>query len=120
MWESCMARRLSKAFLKWEAEDWKDFDKWTGNADGRHVSSKPARAREYTATFIEQGYCFNAGESSIPDSALRGVYARNSVYQQITGSESFEPPLSRPEQITPVRRLQGQPDNSEPCGRLAV
>jgi hypothetical protein len=60
------------------------------------VFSKPARAREYTATFIDRGYCFNAGESSIPDSALRGVYARNSVYQQITGSEFFEPPLSRP------------------------
>jgi hypothetical protein len=30
---------------------------------------------------------------------LRGVYARNSVYQQVTGWGSFEPVLSRAEQI---------------------
>jgi hypothetical protein len=38
-----------------------------------------------------------SGISSI--SSLRGVYARNSVYEGVTGWESFEPALSRVEQI---------------------
>ena len=76
------------------------FDKWTGNADGRQVVfSKPARAREYTATFIDQGYCFNAGEWNFPDSPLRGTCAHNSVYEQVTGWGSFEPVLSRAEEM---------------------
>ncbi|HET9285291.1 MAG TPA: HipA family kinase [Candidatus Angelobacter sp.] len=76
------------------------FDKWTGNSDGRQaVFVKPARARTYRAVFIDQGYCFNAGEWNFPDSPLRGVYARNSVYEAVTGWDSFEPILSRVEQI---------------------
>lgn len=76
------------------------LDKWTGNADGRQVIfSKSAKARKYNATFIDQGYCFNAGEWNFPDSPLRGVYARNCVYECITGWESFEPVLSRAEQM---------------------
>ncbi len=76
------------------------LDKWTGNADGRQVVfTKPVRARKYDVTFIDQGYCFNCAEWDFPDAALRGVYSRNSVYQQVTGWESFEPALSRAEQI---------------------
>ena len=72
------------------------FDKWTGNADGRQaVFFKRGRERKYTAAFIDQGYCFNAGEWSFPDAPLRGVYARNFVYLGVTGWESFEPWLSR-------------------------
>jgi hypothetical protein len=76
------------------------LDKWAGNADGRQVIfAKPATVRKYSATFIDQGYCFNAGEWNFPDSALRGTYARNCVYQQVTGWDSFEPVLSRAEQM---------------------
>jgi len=76
------------------------LDKWAGNADGRQVVfTKPATARKYTATFIDQGYCFNCSEWNFPDSPLRGAYARNSVYQDVTGWESFEPALSRAEQM---------------------
>jgi hypothetical protein len=76
------------------------FDKWAGNADGRQtVFTKPATAREYSATFVDQGYCFNCSEWNFPDSPLRGVYARNSVYQHVTGWQSFEPVLSRAEEI---------------------
>jgi hypothetical protein len=76
------------------------LDKWAGNADGRQVVfTKPATARKYSATFIDQGYCFNCSEWNFPDSPLRGVYARNCVYQQVTGWECFEPVLSRAEQI---------------------
>ncbi len=73
-------------------------DKWLGNANGRQaVFWKKTNERKYTATFIDQGYCFNAGEWNFPDSALRGVYARNFVYQGVRGWESFDPWLSRVE-----------------------
>jgi hypothetical protein len=76
------------------------FDKWTGNADGRQaVFSKKADARKFALTLIDNGYCFNAESWDFPDSPLRGVYARNRVYEQVTGWESFEPILSRLEQI---------------------
>ena len=76
------------------------LDKWAGNADGRQVVFiKPATARKYSAIFIDQGYCFNCSEWNFPDSPLRGVFARNCVYQHVSGWESFEPVLSRAEQI---------------------
>ncbi len=72
------------------------LDKWTGNCNGRQaVFERRGRERKYRATFIDQGFCFNAGEWSFPDSPLRGVYARNSVYAPVTGWASFEPWLSR-------------------------
>jgi hypothetical protein len=40
---------------------------------------------------IDQGFCFNAGEWNFPDAPLRGLYARNRVYQGVTGMESFAP-----------------------------
>jgi hypothetical protein len=76
------------------------FDKWTGNSDGRQAVfvQRPPR-RTYEAMFIDQGYCFNAGEWNFPDSPLRGAYARNSVYEFVTGWHSFEPTLSWIEQM---------------------
>src|SRR5271166_3574181 len=72
------------------------FDKWTCNADGRQAAFWKRRSeRKFTASFIDQGYCFNAGEWSFPDAPLRGVFGRNDVYAGITGWESFEPWLSR-------------------------
>src|SRR5436305_694970 len=79
------------------------IDKWLGNANGRQaVFWKKTNERKYTATFIDQGYCFNAGEWNFPDSALRGVYARYFVYQGVCGWESFEPWLSRVENMDPA------------------
>jgi len=72
------------------------LDKWTGNCNGRQaVFDRRPRDRRYRATFIDQGFCFNAGEWTFPDSPLRGVYARNRVYAAVTGWKSFEPWLSR-------------------------
>jgi hypothetical protein len=82
------------------------FDKWTGNADGRQVVfHKEMRARRYTASFIDFGYCFNAGEWSFPDAPLRGVYGLNDVYEGIESWDDFDPWLSRIERF-PVRQLQ--------------
>lgn len=71
------------------------LDKWTGNANGRQAAFwRKLRERKYTVSFIDQGYCFNAGEWTFPDVPLRGVYARNEVYEGVSGWESFEPWLS--------------------------
>jgi hypothetical protein len=76
------------------------LDKWTCNADGRQaVFSQTNRRARYKATFIDQGYCFNAGEWNFPDSPLRGVYARNCVYNHVTGWDAFEPALTRAEEM---------------------
>ena len=75
-------------------------DKLCGNCNGRQaVFERGARDRKYRATFIDQGFCFNAGEWTFPDAALRGVYPRNCVYTWVTGWESFEPWLSRLEAL---------------------
>jgi hypothetical protein len=76
------------------------LDKWTCNANGRQAAFyRRGRDRKYTAAFIDQGYCFNAGEWTFPDAPLRGVYLRNEVYAWVRGWESFEPWLSRVEQL---------------------
>jgi hypothetical protein len=76
------------------------LDKWTGNANGRQAAFwRKSREKLYTASFIDQGYCFNAGEWTFPDFPLRGVYARNEVYESVHGWESFEPWLSRIEKM---------------------
>ena len=74
------------------------LDKWTDNANGRQaVFLRKARERRYTACFIDQGYCFHAGEWRFEDVPLRGVYPRNCVYGGIRGWECFEPWLTRME-----------------------
>ena len=79
-------------------------DKWTGNCNGRQaVFERRARERKYKATFIDQGFCFNACDWTFPDSPLRGVYARNSVYARVRGWASFEPWLSRVEALDETR-----------------
>ena len=77
------------------------LDRWTCNCDGRQAvfSRKGKRSRGYFATFIDQGYCFNASEWSFPDSPLRGVYARKCVYKDIVNWDAFEPALTRAEQM---------------------
>ena len=83
------------------------FDKWTCNTNGRQTLffQEPVReghdartqdaAPRYRTRMIDQGFCFNAGEWNFPDAPLRGLYARNRVYQGVTGMESFAPWLER-------------------------
>ena len=77
------------------------LDKWVCNADGRQAVyvRKTSRSRRYSATFIDQGYCFNAGEWTFPDYPLRGVFANNCVYEGVTGWDAFEPALTRAEEM---------------------
>jgi hypothetical protein len=78
------------------------LDKWTCNINGRQaVFQKSRRERRYNATFIDQGYCFHAGEWKFVDVHLGGVFAENTVYRGVTGWASFEPWLSRIENFAP-------------------
>jgi len=81
------------------------FDKWTCNTNGRQTlffretgDAGESGTGRYKTLMIDQGFCFNAGEWNFPDAPLRGLYARNRVYQGITGMESFGPWLERLEE----------------------
>jgi hypothetical protein len=77
------------------------LDKWTCNINGRQaVFQKGRRERRYQATFIDQGYCFHAGDWKFIDISMGGVFADNTVYRGVTGWVSFEPWLSRIENLT--------------------
>ena len=86
------------------------FDKWTCNTNGRQTiffreeRRRPVpegdgngsgdewhEERDYKTAMIDQGFCFNAGEWNYPDAPLRGLYARNRVYEGVIGLESFAP-----------------------------
>jgi hypothetical protein len=87
------------------------LDKWTCNTDGRQaIFSRRSHDKKYTASFIDQGYCFNAGEWTFVDRPLRGVYPRNEVYATVNGWDSFEPWLSRIEELDEqvIWRLAGE------------
>ena len=82
-------------------------DKWTGNCNGRQaVFERRPRERKYRAAFIDQGFCFNAGEWTFPDAPLRGVFARNQVYEKVTGWDSFDPWLHRVESFAAEKLWQ--------------
>jgi hypothetical protein len=78
------------------------FDKWTCNCNGRQViffRSVDEDDPAYSALLIDQGFCFNDGDWSFPDSPLRGLYPRRLVYEKVEGFKSFEPFLSRIENL---------------------
>jgi hypothetical protein len=80
------------------------FDKWSGNMDARQVAYwRRTPEYKYTAVFIDQGYCFNAGDWTFPDQPLRGVHTLNEVYNSVTDWDSFDPWLKRIEQLTQNR-----------------
>jgi hypothetical protein len=75
------------------------FDKWTCNTNGRQAVffREPGRPN-HQALMIDNGFCFNAGEWNFPDAPLRGLYARQRVYDSVRALDSFEPWLNRLEQ----------------------
>jgi len=100
------------------------FDKWTCNTNGRQTiffreerhrpaaqgggpeeEDQPPEDRDYRAAMIDQGFCFNAGEWNYPDAPLRGLYARNRVYEGVIGMESFAPWTERVEKSVTERVL---------------
>jgi len=100
------------------------FDKWTCNTNGRQTiffrqeTRRPfpqgdgtenrhatSEEQEYRAAMIDQGFCFNAGEWNYPDAPLRGLYARNRVYEGVIGMQSFAPWTDRVEKSVTERVL---------------
>ena len=79
-------------------------DKWTCNTDARQATFwRLSREKKFNVTFIDQGCCFNTGDWTFPDGALRGVYAENDVYENVRSWDSFEPWLSR---------IEGMPEST--------
>ncbi len=82
------------------------FDTWTCNTDGRQVIlGRHDIGTPYQAWMIDQGFCFNGGGWNFPDKPRRSLYARNVVYQQVRGIESFEPWLAKLESEIGVQVL---------------
>lgn len=78
------------------------LDKWTCNCDGRQVifyRTLDQSGNRYSATLIDHGFCFNDGEWNFPDNPIRSLYPRRLVYESVRGLKSFEPYLSRIENI---------------------
>jgi hypothetical protein len=78
------------------------FDKWTCNCDGRQMifyRSADQEGSAYSAKLIDQGFCFNDGDWNFPDSPIRSLYPRRLVYESVRGLQSFEPFLSRVENL---------------------
>ena len=78
------------------------FDKWTCNCDGRQVvffRTTEEEGSAYSALLIDQGFCFNDGDWNFPDSPIRGLYPRRWIYEKVEGFKSFEPFLSRIENL---------------------
>jgi hypothetical protein len=99
------------------------FDKWTCNTNGRqaiffrdadgaaHSLERGAgTAARYCARMIDNGFCFNAGEWNFPDAPLRGLYARQRVYQGVRGMDSFDAWIARVERIeeSALEEIYGQ------------
>jgi hypothetical protein len=78
-------------------------------ADGPHSGGAPGGSSvfgtEYRTLMIDQGFCFSAGDWKFPDAPLRGLYARNRVYESITGMHSFGPWLESLEERSTERVL---------------
>src|SRR5258706_11500029 len=63
-------------------------------SSGNRRAAKDTRRRLSTRDFVSM-----LGSGPFPDSPLRGVYSRNRVYEIVTGWETFEPALTRAEQM---------------------
>ena len=90
------------------------FDKWTCNTNGRQTlfyqasqDGEGLHIGHYRTLMIDQGFCFNAGEWNFPDAPLRGLYARNRVYESVTGRETFGVWLERIEKRMNEEVLDG-------------
>jgi hypothetical protein len=76
------------------------FDKWTCNTDGRQViCARPSEDARWFMLMIDQGGCFNQEDWTFPDSPIRGRFRGLEVYKKVRGLESFEPWLSRLDEI---------------------
>jgi hypothetical protein len=82
------------------------FDLWTCNTDPRQVIfGRQEIGTPYQAWMIDQGFCFNGGKWNFPDKPRQSLYARDAVYEQVLGIDSFEPWLAKLESEIGLRLL---------------
>lgn len=80
------------------------FDKWTTNTDSRQCVFFRARVSEWTtarepvrkrtamvALMLDHGFIFSGQNWALEDSPYMGLYHARSVYECVTGLDSFEP-----------------------------
>jgi len=80
------------------------FDLWSAHCDERGmVFNRRARSLDgsYTAWLIDHEQCFAGERWTLPDDPLLSAYSRPRVYEGIEGLSSFEPFISRIEQLEP-------------------
>lgn len=71
------------------------FDKWAGNVDSRQAVFWRQGPGPYSASFIDQGNCFDCERWRFRDIPLHGAFDDNEVYSSAKGWGAFEPWLSR-------------------------
>jgi hypothetical protein len=78
------------------------FDLWICNVGRREaIFSRPAGddGASYSAWLIDQDACFNDGDWKLPGTLVPCTYAQRAVYGAVRGIDSFEPYLSRIENL---------------------
>jgi hypothetical protein len=79
------------------------FDKWTANTDQRQFifMTRPPMRNTYFAAMIDQGHCFGAGDWNFKAKPAHGFYMHKAIYHHVEGFASFEPWLTRIENLEP-------------------
>lgn len=80
------------------------FDKWACNADSRQAVFFRAKAKSWTplkgpapsrvgffAQMIDHGFAFNGPHWQFHDSPIQGLFYRLTVYEEVSGLDSFQP-----------------------------
>ncbi|MGH9375170.1 MAG: HipA family kinase [Terriglobia bacterium] len=81
------------------------LDLWTCNCDQRQAIFHRIvadRRTSYEVFLIDNGFCFNDGAWSFPELPNRHFYPRRAVYEGVRGFDSFEPFLSKIENLNPT------------------
>jgi len=85
------------------------FDLWTCNCGRREaifIKSEREENADYSARLIDNETCFNDGNWKLPESLVGCTYARRAVYRAARRIDSFEPFLSRVENLE-AREIEG-------------
>jgi HipA-like kinase len=85
------------------------FDLWTCNSGRREaIFSRPAGndGSSYSVWLIDHDACFNDGNWSLPETRMPSSYAQGAVYRMAKGVDSFEPFLSRIENLR-AKEIEG-------------
>jgi hypothetical protein len=95
------------AFIKWNLEEIQNiqdfwgmlvFDLWTCNTDFRQVL-RFKNGGKYWVKMIDNGHCFSGRKWKFRDASVLALFWNRAVYKDVTGIQSFDPWLSKIEQM---------------------